>query len=412
MNKQLRKGLVLMGLGLAFASCDNEVKTVEDPKDPNNGKQVVTPEDKRLDNLKDVNFDDIKNQPDEVVETKATDEVVTDPTTGTNKYEVLTKIKKSYRVKPLAIVEKTFTDHTFPGVMLKGDSFLAGKLDPVVLEKGFNDITLSTTFKGKVVISKDVEPGKVSDFRNFTNDLIAKQDGKIDFDYVPAKLQYDSSLVMDESSLKKSLGIHFDVDVEALKGIVKVNGQLGYDWTKTDKSAKKNIVVSFRQILYSVSVDTKHWTKWFEGEVKAEDFGEYEPVYISTIDYGRAGYVVIQTDEKTEEIAHKFKLGVEAAGNIEGVTVGGGLGLEYNQKLEKLFKDKKVKVVIFGGSTDLVVDINDYASFRKYMRMSDTKELVKSAAPISYKVRRLRDNTEVEVYDRFTDFVYEMKDKK
>ncbi len=46
------------------------------------------------------------------------------------------------------------------------------------------------------------------------------------------------------------------------------------------------------------------------------------------------------------------------------------------------------------------------------MTMSDTKELVKSAAPISFKVRRLRNNSEVEVYDRFTDFVYEMKEKK
>ncbi len=260
MNKQLKKGLILMGLGLAFASCDNEVKTVDDPKEGATKveQEKDKPEDEkddRLDNLKDVNFDDVKNQADEVIETKA-GEVVTDPTTGTNKYEVLTKIKKSYRVKPLAIVEKTLTDHTIPGVILKGDSFLKRKLDPVVLETPFNDITLSTTLKGNIKISRDVEPGKISDFRQFTNDLIANQDGKIDFDYVPANLTYDSNLVMDESSLKKSLGINFDVDVEVLKEMIKVNGHLGYDWEKENKSEKKNIVVSFRQILYSISVDT------------------------------------------------------------------------------------------------------------------------------------------------------------
>jgi thiol-activated cytolysin len=65
--------------------------------------------------------------------------------------------------------------------------------------------------------------------------------------------------------------------------------------------------------------------------------------------------------------------------------------------------------MVVGGPTQLAQQISDYASFVSFIQSPTTASLVASSVPISYKVRRLKDNTQVLVKDIFASQYKELK---
>ncbi len=388
MKTQIKKAALLLAtLGVVLASCND---------DDNN--QVVPKEKTGIENLETVVFTET---PPKTLSSEKTGNVVPDPTTGTDKYEYLTTVEKSYAVQPLLIATQANNDVLFPGSILRGDSFMKGKYDPLVLANDFDSITLSITLKGDIKVAKTAKP-ILSEVRQAINILVAKQKDKIDYNFVPTVYKYDSNSISTEESFKRILKIHADAKI--LGGIVKAN--FDYSKEKANSQNKKYVMVAFRQSLYNASIDPKHYSKWIKGELNTKDMGKHEPVYVSSVDYGRIGYILVETNKSTK----KVKEMIEASLKVAVKHVDFNANAEYVKEFKSLFSQHKVKVMINGGPVELGGKVDSYESFKKFVQMPNAENLVKTSVPVSYKIRRLKDNTEVEVYDTYTESFIEKKD--
>lgn len=382
MKRMTRNVLCLLAVGAIVASCEKK-----------GGDSTTTIED-----LKTVVFEE--EAPVEI-SSKKTGNIVINPTTGKNQYEYLTTVQKQYLVAPLSIVSETMTDVIYPGSMLRGDSFVQGNYDPLVLKNEYNPVVLSLTLKGDISVFETVKP-TLSQIRGNLNILIAKQKDKIDYSFAPAVINYESNEITTTESFKRSFKIHAKANV--LSGLVKA--KFSFEESQSTTNQKRYVMVSFRQFLYNASVDPQHYSNWIKGDIDVSDMGGYEPLYVSSVDYGRVGYVLVETEKSTEEMSKMIKASLEVA--VKYVDVSSSM--ELSKEFQKMFQQNKVQVMISGGPLELGNQVNSYENFVKFVQMPNAENLTKTSVPIAYKVRRVKDNTEVQVLDTFTENIFQYKD--
>ena len=353
-----------------------------------------------FDNLQPVNF--ANNQADITLSTQKTGYTQTNPATANIDQQYLVTVQKSTVLTPLSIVSNTMFDIIYPGSILRGSSFLQAKYDPLVLKNPFNPIVLSLSLRGGYPVSTPTHP-VLSEVRLSLNSLLALNKDKIDYSFVPAVIDYKSEEITTEESFKKALDIHADVSIYG--GMVKA--KFGYNSSTSTTQSKHYVMVSLRQFLYNASIDPKHYSDWITGDINVADFGTHEPLYISSVDYGRIAYLLLETTQTAEEAKKMITASVEVATGY----ASGGVSMAYNEEMKKAMSEKRITVMISGGPADLAAGITSYEGFVKFVQMPTAATLVQTSVPISYKVRRLKDNTEVEVGELYTETHTEWRSK-
>lgn len=384
MKNQIKKNVILAFAisAVLFVSCSDDNK--------DNDSNTT------LEDLKSVVFE---NKPDNVLSSKKTGTQELNPTTGNNEYVYLTEVEKQTTLSPLSIINEANLDVIYPGSILRGSSFMNAVYDPLVLKNAFKPVTLSMSLRGELVNA--ITLPIPSDVRNTINGLVGKNKNSIDYDAIPTYYEYQSDEVTTEDSFKKALDAHLNVNV--LGGLVKVN--FGYTQNSGSTNTKSYVMVKVRQRLYSMTIDPKYYTDWIDGDINTNNFGTHEPVYVSNVDYGRVAYILIETakDEAYNNMMVKASVGVA----LKVVDIG--VDVNYSEEFKRLFAQNKVKVMIVGGPLSLGGKVTDYNSFVNFLQAPTPNDLVSSSAPISYKIRRLKDNTEVEVKDMYTEQFKELK---
>lgn len=333
-------------------------------------------------NLKKVEFPEVKEQ---VLSSTPTGNVIG------NKKELLQVVRYQMTLSPVELVDGRNTDVIFPGSVLRGDAFMEGEYSPVVI-KNPTQVTISATLQGANVKASSKCLPVLSEVRQAINDLIYNNNDKINYSNTPAYLSYRSNEVTTTESFNKTFGIHAKVNV--LGGIVKAN--FDYEENNYSFSSKKYVLIKVRQHLYNISMDPIAANDW--GELS--DVGEYEPVYVSSVDYGRVAHLLIETTESVDSISKLIKGGIDAHfSKIVSIDVKA----DYKTKITKLFTNKQIKIMIAGGTVSSVNSVRDYDSFMKFLGIPGPEELVQSSVPIGYKVRSLRNNREVEVRTLYTE---------
>ena len=355
----------------------------------------------KFENLKRVEFTDQGGT--RIISEKKTGNTAYDKEKEKTRYEYLITVQHPYTIAPMSIVNETMSDIIYPGSIVRGDEFMNGKYAPVRMKNEFEPVELSVTLNGKdIKVSQSVLP-VLSKVRQARNDLIAGQMNKIKGEFIPAVYSYDSHEITTEASFKRTLKIHANIQV--IGGIAKAD--FDYNSSNSSSSKKKYVMIAFRQYLYNMAIDPKHYSQWIKGDIDTQDMGDYEPLYISSVDYGRTGYILVQTNESIEEATKTIKAALEVA-----IKWGkGGVNVEYDSKFKSLFKENRIKIKIDGGPAELAVGVNSPESFTKFIQLPKAEELIASSAPIAYKVRRLRDNTEVDVIDVYTESKIDFKDE-
>lgn len=369
-------------LSLFFISCDKN----DDSTNSN------------LDVLKEVYF---QAEPDNVISSEKTGNTRFDASTNTTNYEYLTLVEKQATLEPLSIVSANKSDIIYPGSILRGSSFMDAAYDPIVLKNEFNKVVLSLTLRGKdLPVSSSTTPS-LSNVRTSLNGLLENSQALINYNAVPSFYSYESNSVTTQESFNKTLDIHVKADV--LGGLV--SSSFNFNQSSGTVSSKKYVVVEVRQWFYNASIDPKNYTQWIEGDMDAEDLGSHEPLYVSSVDYGRVAYLLIETDKDEAYNSTMVKASVKVALAV----VDASTDVAYSEEFKSLFENNKVKVLIAGGPVELGGRVTDYDSFVLFLETPSIADLVGSAAPISYKVRRLLDNTEVEVRQMYTEQILEYK---
>ncbi|QOG02456.1 thiol-activated cytolysin family protein [Flavobacterium sp. MDT1-60] len=352
---------------------------------------------KTLNDLQQVTF---TAKPDKVLSSVKTGTQELNPTTGNNEYVYLTTVEKQTTLSPLSIINEANLDVIYPGSILRGSSFMNATYDPLVLKNAFKPVTLSMSLRGDLSVSANALPNP-SEINTVINGLVSKNKNLIDYEAIPTYYEYQSDEITTENSFKKALDAHLNVNV--LGGLVKAN--FGYTQNSGSTNTKSYVMVKVRQRLYSMTINPKYYTDWIDGDISTNNFGTHEPVYVSNVDYGRVAYILIETtkDETYNNMMVKASVGVA----LKVVNIG--LDVSYSEEFKKLFAQNKIKVMIVGGPLALGGKVSDYNSFVEFLKAPTSADLVSSSAPISYKIRRLKDNTEVEVKDMYTSQFKELK---
>ena len=347
MRKHFLIGFIIVIIALVVTSCKKDENSLSD----------------KLSGLKAVTFP----EKEEVLETKTLREL------GGGQKEILQLVKKSLPVDPVNVVEDSKLDVIYPGSILRGDSFMEGDLDPIAVVNP-KEITISISLKGKGYKVKRTTRPSVSDIRQQLNDL--SYDTIIDHNNVPNYLEYESNSVDTYGSFNKTLKAH--IRASALFGLVR--GSLHYETSELSIKQTKYVLIKVRQFLYNVAVDPK-------------------PVYVSSVDYGRVAHLLVKTTMTAEETYKQISGSIRAGWFL--VKAGGSV--ETSDATKKMFQSGEIKVITVGGPLGYGKDIQDLETFIRFLQSPSAEELVKSAAPISYKIRTLKDNKTVHVRSFYTE---------
>lgn len=362
MKKKLLKSVLLAGVVLAV-SCNKE--------DVDKFADSVTAV---LEKLKKVEF---PQEAPVIIET-------TDDYVVRGQYKTLITERKQVLLNPAELVNDQNIDVIFPGSVLRGDSFLEGKYDPVVIT-GPKEITFSASLQGKGLEVKKQAIPILSDVRQKINDLIKDNTEKIDYKNAPTYLTYLAESVGSVESFNKVFRMH--VGVEVMKKLVDVD--FNYNPRQFRIEGKNYVLIKVRQPLYNIAVDPKEAKDW--GEFK--NLGEVEPVYVSSVDYGRVAHLLIETDVVAKDVI-KY---VDGSVKVDVLKVDVDVNGTYSEQMIKWFKQGKIAVLAAGGPLSLGNKIDSYDAFIAFLKDPDAESLINSAVPIGYKVRTLKDNKEVEI---------------
>jgi flavomodulin len=336
---------------------------------------------KQLANLKQVYF---AEEPDQII-----------PTEGSwtsHSGKALITTRKQIVINPIELVNMKNIDIIYPGSILRGDSFLEGKYDPIIPIKP-NEITISTSLQGKGLNVKIKGLPKLSDYRQKINDLLKDNVDKIDYQNTPAYMSLLAQAATSISSFNKALHLHADANI--IKRLVTLD--FNYKPSEFRINDRNFVVVKVRQPLYNLTVDPQNPEEWG----RLNNVGNTEPVYISSVDYGRVAHLLIQTERKFDEVK-KIIDGSLEINLAKKVVANGEIKATYDEITKEWFSNGKVVVLIAGGTLDSS-RIYDYNTFINYLKSPSAESLIQSAVPISYKVRTLKDNKEVEVRVSYTE---------
>jgi thiol-activated cytolysin len=332
-----------------------------------------------------------KSEPTTNLSTAKTGATKVNPVTGKSEVEYLIKVEESKGINPTLIFDaQQSNDIIYPGSILRGSSFMKGNYDPLVLSTPFNNVTLSVNLKGTDF------PGSVSTLPTLSatraklNSFLFNNVAVYDPKAVPADYVYQSDSIYSSNTFNKSLSAHASVDV--LSGLVSAS--FSYSSSTTSTNSKKYVMVKVRQSFYNASIDPKFQANWINGEIKGSECGTHEPLYVSSVDYGRIAYLLVETDLSTSEVSKM----VNAAVGVKFLKWGASADIAYSENFKKLWGSNSIKIKVLGGPATIVTTFDGFMNF---LTAPSTTDLVNTSVPISYKVRRLLDNTQVDVVGRF-----------
>ena len=331
---------------------------------------------------------------EDVVFPIVSDSVLSSTPTGRidgNQRELKQVVKKQFILSPVELVDGRNSEVIFPGSVLRGDAFLEGEYSPVVI-KNPQDIKLSITLSGENVTVWTTTLPQLSAVRQTINNLVYQNATGIHYKDVPSYLTYRSSEVTTSQGFNKVFGIHEKAEV--LGGLVK--NTFDFEETTNSTKSKKAVLVKVRQKLYNVSVDPKSSDEWGE----FVNVGEYEPLYVSDVEYGRVAHLLIETDLSADSVSKIIKgtLDVNYA-KVANVSVS----VENRKTFNSFFSENNVKVLVAGGSATAASGISNYETFMKFLDVTDADEYVKTSVPIGYTVRSVKTNDRIEVRSFYTE---------
>ncbi|MFB9057949.1 thiol-activated cytolysin family protein [Mariniflexile ostreae] len=356
---------------LIFSSCDSDESELQKTSD-----------------LEKVSFD---SMPTKTISSEKTGASKLNPTTGNTEYEYLEKVEESKTINPLLVFDSSQSnDIIYPGSILRGASFVKGSYDPLVLSTPFNDVTLSVDLKGTGFPGAFTTKPTLSAIRGTLNSFLFNNIGVYDPNAIPADYTYQSDSIYSSNTFSKSLSVHVEANV--LAGMITAN--FNYASNTSSATSKNYVMVKVYQKFYNASIDPKFISTWIGGDIKATECGSHEPLYISSVDYGRIAYLLIETDLSTTEITKM----VNAAVGVKFLQWSASTDVAYNEKFTSLWSSNNIKVKVLGGPAGVITNYNEFMAF---IKAPSTQDLVNTSVPIAYKVRRLLDNTQVDVVGRF-----------
>ncbi|MEO0472488.1 MAG: thiol-activated cytolysin family protein [Bacteroidota bacterium] len=259
----------------------------------------------------------------------------------------------------------------YPGNFLQGKFVSEGAPRIIPLKRGPATITINT-LNGSPNVVETVDEVSFSSIAQATNKLIGSNNGEL-----AANISYTREEIRSEAEI----GVKMNVEYSNLTTNIK--GSFDYNSSSTFNS----VFVKVTQSLYSIVVDIPDPNEAFAPSVTPEQLEKYvyqgnPATYISSVNYGRIFYLLIQSTQSETEI----KAAVEASFSGGLVNANGGVEVESVNSLDQV----KVNGYAYGGDAGLASGalINGMEAVKTFIEKGGS---INNGAPISYVVRSLDD---------------------
>jgi hypothetical protein len=273
------------------------------------------------------------------------------------------------------VVENASERVIYPGAMVYAEDMLSGRYTTINANR--TPITLSTDLpitngEPKVIVNK---PESLADVRVGVNKLLNQQSRGV----LHSTASYDFKQVYSEQQLDIALGGRFK------RSGLTVQGTFGMSMSES----KNYIVAKFLQKYFTVNVDQMNSTSDFfvnQNEAYQVMSNDKTPLYISSVDYGRAAYFMLETSEN--------QLSVEATLDVlfEGKSIDVEANLE--TKFNKLMKSSTMKVLVIGGRGKVAVkSITGYDGFKEMITTGGELGRNEMPRPIAYTMSFIEDGS-------------------
>ncbi|MCW3465009.1 thiol-activated cytolysin family protein [Chitinophaga nivalis] len=264
------------------------------------------------------------------------------------------------------------TDIMYIGSLLDGNSIQSGTYDPLIYPAGYvrKPITYSVSIQGSSgPIAKTITP-TLADFRTSMQEIMRSTiTGQ-----QPANFTF--SLINTRSKREMEMKISAN-----LKFSTFFNATMNYD--ESSYSGRNFFVLKIFQKFFSADINIPGDGNLFN---KPIDFtGTIAPVYISTIDYGRSAYLLLETTYDSSRVYKSLEASFSAWIAGGGTTISN----EYKVVMDEL----KISGVLIGGSsTSAATTIQGIQAFRDYVINSANMGPESRGEVIAYKLRNAKNH--------------------
>lgn len=206
----------------------------------------------------------------------------------------------------------------YPGAIIRGDSLMQGISNYALIPQKRTPIILVYNNDGRSIQVENVSYGGVKEAINQLWNESTREYSE--------KWEYSVRSLQNEESLELSLGIGY--------------GSASFDFGINQTQTTSTMAVTFTETYYSVSVEPLNRpSQYFQIGCDIKSLGDYEPAYISSVDYGRRILILVTSELSEEEI--KAKLGA----GINGVDISADIGY-----IKKEI-DSNCKIYCYGGNS-------------------------------------------------------------
>lgn len=240
--------------------------------------------------------------------------------------------------------------------------------------------------------SKVVNSPTYSTINASINSLLDTWNTKYSSKYtIPTRMSYTDAMVYSKSQLSTMFGCNLKI----------LDKALNIDFNSIFKGEKQTMVVAYKQIFYTVSVDAPEKpSDVFGDNVSFEELAlkgvnnENPPAYVSNVAYGRTIYVKLETTSKSANVKAAFKA------LISNQDISG------NTEYEDILDQSSFTATVLGGGAEEhnKVITKDFNEIRNIIQNNSVYSPKNPGYPISYTSTFLKDNRIATVNNK-TDYI-------
>lgn len=278
------------------------------------------------------------------------------------------KGKTTYYEADEFLITKNMERFIYPGSVLSGKDFEKGKYKH--LSVPIKPITISTSLPADIVTTQINNPNKGAirqAVRKFLIDNGVSGKESLSFSYNMSQYSYYEQLKLAFSSNINVASV-FDLSI---------------DYERNKLNIETAMIVKFTQQYYDITMDFPD-----DGSIlkNTGDFNKIKgenPIYVSSVTYGRLGVMSIQSTRQYEDVSMAIKAAFKAK------VVNGNLSITYDQKT--ILESADIKIFIISGE-DSYKTVEGYDAFQKFIIEKGVFSADAPGVPIYFTASTVNEN--------------------
>lgn len=297
------------------------------------------------------------------------------------KYIVIKREKKSIEdsTADISIID-SINDRTYPGaIQLANTNLIENRPDIISCER--KPITISIDLPGMTKDgTKVVKSPTYSSVNSAVNSILDTWNTKYSQKYtIPTRVSYSDTMVYSKSQLSTMFGCNFKA----------LNKALNIDFNSIFKGEKKVMLVAYKQIFYTVTVDAPNRpSDVFGDNITFNELAlkginnDNPPAYVSNVAYGRTIYVKLETTSKNANVKAAFKALID------------NQDISSNAEYKDILNQSSFTATVLGGGAQEHNKIitKDFNKIRNIIKNNSVYSPQNPGYPISYTTTFLKDN--------------------